>query len=391
MRGRGGAGSGDLFADAEGRRGDRRSFTVSELSEILREAAERSTGQVWVKGEVSGLKVYQTGHWYFTLRDELAQLRCVMWRTYARKLKVTPDEGAEVYALATPTVSRDRGELRLGVVTMLPTAGVGIHQLGFERAREALARDGLLDPSRKRRLPAFPRTIAVVTSPDGAVLHDLKTVARRRWPAARLLLVPARVQGDDAVDELVAALGLVDRLEADCCIIARGGGAREDLLAFNDEAVCRAVAACRIPTVAAVGHETDVTLTDLVADLRAATPSAAAELVLPDRRAVARHTANLATRLAHGLTRRTGVMRERIERASDRVRGSLTAHLADRRRRIDRLAATLDALSPLAVLGRGYSVARTADGRVAKRVADLPSQTEFTLRLSDGEIDAEAR
>jgi len=143
--------------------------------------------------------------------------------------------------------------------------------------------------------------------------------------------------------------------------------------------------------VAAVGHETDVTLTDLVADLRAATPSAAAELVLPDRRAVARHTANLATRLAHGLTRRTSVLRERIERASDRVRGSLTALLADRRRRVDRLAASLDALSPLAVLGRGYSVARRADGRVAKRTVDLPSKTEFTLRLSDGEIDAEAR
>lgn len=380
-------------APAAGRsEGARAAYSVAELADVLRDAAERAVGQVWVKGEVMGLKAYGAGHWYFTLRDAEAQLRCVMWSDYTRRLKVPPPEGTEVYALVTPTVWTQRGELRLRAVTMLPTAGVGLQQLSFERAREVLERDGLLDPARKRRLPRFPRVVAVVTSPDGAVLHDIRTVALRRWPAARLVLVPARVQGDDAADELCHALGLVNRLgEVDVCIVARGGGARDDLLAFNAESVCRAVAAVRVPTIAAVGHETDVTLTDLVADLRAATPSAAAELALPDRRDVARHVANLGNRLAHGLTRRTRVLSERLERASDRIGRSLVDRLSERRRRMERLAAALDALSPLAVLGRGYAVARTGDGRVVRRRAQLPPGTPFNLRVADGDVDAEAR
>lgn len=392
--------AGDLFDRAGEPSGEtpapraasRPSYTVSELAALLKVAAESATGQVWVKGEVSGLKVYQGGHWYFTLRDDEAQLRCVVWRTYSQRIRVRPAEGTEVYALVTPTVWTQRGELRLSAVTVLPTAGVGLQQLGMERAREALARDGLLDPSRKRPLPRFPRAIAVVTSRDGAVLHDVRTVAHRRWPAVRLLLVPARVQGEGAVEELVAALALVNRLEdVDCCIVARGGGARDDLMAFNAEAVCRAVAGCRVPTIAAVGHETDVTLTDLVADVRAATPSMAAEVALPDRLEVARHVAALGTRLAGGLTRRTAVLGERLGRAADRMESRVAAVLAQRHRRLERLGAALDALSPLAVLGRGYSVARTGDGRIARRRADLPPGTPFTLRVSDGDVQAEAR
>ncbi len=365
---------------------------MSELAAALKTAAERSTGQVWVKGEVMGLKIYEAGHWYFTLRDESSQLRCVIWNSNARRIKVAPPEGTEVYALATPTVWPARGELRLTAVTLLPTSGVGLQQLSFERTRELLEKDGLLDPARKRRPPRFPRVVAVVTSPDGAVLHDIRIVASRRWPAARLVLVPARVQGEDAADELCRALAIVNRLpEVDVCIVARGGGARDDLLAFNAEPVCRAVAATRVPTIAAVGHETDVTLTDLVADLRAPTPSAAAELALPDRRELARHVAGLGHRLAHGLTRRTRVLSERLARASDRIERTLVDRLAERRRRMERLAASLDALSPLAVLGRGYAVARLADGRVARRRADLPPGTPFTLRVADGDVDAQAR
>jgi exodeoxyribonuclease VII large subunit len=374
------------------RRGSDRAYSVSELAEALRLAAEESVGgQVWVKGEVSDLKVYQAGHWYFTLRDAVAQLRAVMWRTYAQRVRVPPADGTEVYVLATPTVWTQRGELRLRAVTVLPTASVGAQQLGFERTREILGRDGLLDPARKRRLPPFPAVIAVVTSPDGAVLHDIRTVARRRWPATRLLLVPAKVQGEEAAAELVAALEVVNRLDPlDLCIVARGGGARDDLVAFNAEAVCRAVAAVRVPTIAAVGHETDVTLTDLVADVRAATPSAAAELALPDRAEVARHVAGLATRLAHGLTRRTRVLEERLDRTVDRIRGGVTDVLGERRRRLERLAASLDALSPLAVLGRGYSLARTRDGRLVRRRAQLPVGTPFRLRVADGDVDARA-
>lgn len=369
----------------------RPAYSVTELALTLKEAVEGATGQVWVKGEVIGMKTYQAGHWYFTIRDQESQLRCVIWRTYAQRLRTPPPEGAEVYLLATPTVWGQRGELRLSGVTMLPTSGVGLQQLTFERTREVLEKDGLLDPDTKRALPPFPRCIAVVTSPDGVVIHDIVTVARRRWPATRIVLVPARVQGDDAVDELVRALGIVNRLEeADLCIVARGGGARDDLLAFNAEPVCRAVAAVNVPTISAVGHETDVTLTDLVADLRAATPSAAALLALPDRAEVARHLASLASRLGGGLRGRTRVLSERLARAGDRARRSIEGRVEERRRRWERYASSLDALSPLAVLGRGYGVARLPDGTVLRRRDQAPPGTRFGLRVSDGDIAARA-
>jgi exodeoxyribonuclease VII large subunit len=374
------------------RAASRRAYTVTELASILKGAAERETGQVWIKGEVIGLKVYEAGHWYFMLSDEESQLRCVMWRTYARRQRVTPPEGTEVYVLATPTVWTPKGELRLSAVTMLPTAGIGLQQLSFERTREVLEREGLLDPARKRRLPPFPRAIAVVTSPDGAVLHDIVTVTRARWPSARVILIPARVQGDDAVDELVAALELVNRVPGiDVCIVARGGGSRDDLFAFNAEPVCRAVAGVRAPTISAVGHETDVTLTDLVADRRAATPSAAAAMALPDRADVARYASSLAIRLANGLTRRTEVVEQRLARMMERAKSTVERTLAERRGRLERLAAGLDALSPLAVLHRGYSIARLESGVVARSVGQLPPGTAFRLRLSDGEIPSEVR
>jgi exodeoxyribonuclease VII large subunit len=336
-----------------------------------------------------GLKVYEAGHWYFTLSDDESQLRCVMWRTYTRRIKVEPPEGTEVYVLATPTVWPQRGELRLTAVTMLPTTGVGFHQLTFERTREVLERDGLLDPARKRPLPAFPRAIAVVTSPDGAVLHDIVTVTRRRWPATRIILVPARVQGDDAVDELVSAMGIVNRLDAiDVCIVARGGGARDELLAFNAEPVCRAVAGSVVPTISAVGHETDVTLTDLVADLRAPTPSAAAAMALPDRADIARHVGALGARLAQGLRARTTVVVERVGRLGERARHAIGRRVDRQRREWERLGAALDALSPLAVMERGYSIARLPDGRIVKRRHQLAPGDPFTLRVTDGSIEA---
>ncbi len=369
----------------------RPAYTVTELAHELRAAAERATGQVWVKGEVIGLKVYEAGHWYFTLRDAESQLRCVMWKTYTRKFKVEPPEGIEVYALATPTVWPGRGELRLTAVALLPTAGVGLQQLSFERTREQLEREGLLDPARKRALPAFPRMIAVITSPDGVALHDIVTVGRRRWPAARIVLVPARVQGDDAVDELVRAVGVTNRLAGvDVCIVARGGGARDDLLAFNAEAVCRAVAGSRVPTISAVGHETDITLTDLVADLRAPTPSAAAAMALPDRAEIARHVGALAARLAHGLRSRTTVLAERLARLGERARGSVIRRVEARRGEWERLGASLDALSPLAVMNRGYSIARRADGPIIKRRDQLGPGEPFSLRVTDGSISARA-
>ncbi len=379
----------DLFGAPVGEPTNRPAYTVSELGAALRLAAEAVVGQVWIKGEVIGMKTYEAGHWYFTLKDAESQLRCVMWRTYASRQRLVPVDGVEVYLLGTPTVWTQRGELRINAVALLPTAGVGLQQLALERTRERLAEDGLLDPTTKRALPAFPRAMAVVTSADGVVVHDIVTVARRRWPSIRIVLVPAKVQGDDAVDELVRALGIVNRLDGiDLCILGRGGGGRDDLLAFNAEPVCRAVAAVRVPTISAVGHETDLTLTDLVADLRAPTPSAAAAMALPDRGALGRQVSALGSRLGSGLRRRIQVLTERLARVSLRARHAVRRRVEVPRRRWERLAASLDALSPLAVLGRGYSVAQLADGRVVLRGDQLPAGTKFGLRLSDGTIKA---
>ena len=365
-------------------------LSISDLTAAVRTVLEGGLGTVWVRGEVVQCKVHGSGHWYFTLRDSAAQARCAMWRTYSQRAGRPPADGTEVFAQGRPTLYEAKGEFQFVVYRLLSTAGLGDQQRGLERVKAALDKDGLFDASRKRPLPRYPSRVAVVTSRDGAALHDIVTVARNRWPAAELLLVASRVQGDGAAGDLVAALKLVNRLRVELCIVGRGGGGREDLAAFNDEAVCRALAAVRVPTVSAVGHETDVTFADLVADLRAPTPSAAAELAFPDIRAVRRLAADLGARLAGGLSRRTRLAAERLERTGDRLEVALTDTLARRRHWADRLAAQLDALSPLRVLERGYAVPRAQDGRVLRRVADFPAGRPFSLRVADGDVPAHA-
>ena len=366
-------------------------LSISELVSHLRHSVEQATGQVWVKGEVASVRVHGSGHWYFTLKDQRSSIRCTMWKTHNVKTGTPPPEGAEVYALGTPTIFDKRGELSLSVVVLLPTAGIGKAQLAKERVRNALDKDGLFDASRKRPFPRFPRRIAVVTSSDGAALHDIITVTRRRWRSVRLYLIPAQVQGADAPRALVRALAVVNQLtRVELCVIGRGGGSKEDLAAFDDERVCRAVAALGVPCMSAVGHETDVSLTDLVADAYAPTPSAAMERVLPDLGDTMRHAESLGSRLAHGLRRRTALVSARLARSGDRIQGALERRLAEPRASLDRLAGQLDALSPLKVLGRGYSVARLEDGRVVRRKADLPPGTAFRLTTTDGEIAAHA-
>jgi exodeoxyribonuclease VII large subunit len=368
-----------------------RAWTVAEVTRRARQLIEAGFDRVWVRGEISGFKAYRSGHWYFTLRDRHAQIRCVMWRG-DNQGKAEPAEGTQVFIEAQPTVWEEKGDFRLTVRQLVPTDASGQWQLKLEQARAALERDGLLDPARKRPLPAFPARIAVVTSPDGAALRDIVSVLRRRWPAVETLLVAARVQGEGAEGELLQALGLVNRLPGvELVIVGRGGGAREDLWVFNSERVARAVAAQRAPTISAVGHETDVTLTDLVADYRAPTPSAAAEAAVPDRIQVAQAVAMLARRLGHGLARRTEVGRERLERTSDRLESAIRAQLDDRSHRLARLAAGLDALSPLKVLQRGYAVARDEAGAVLKRVAQFAPGASFFLTVSDGDIPATAQ
>ena len=367
-----------------------RVFSISDLTAAARTVLEGTLGTVWVRGEVLQCRVHGSGHWYFTLRDSAAQARCAMWRTYSQRAGRPPADGTEVFAQGRPTLYEAKGEFQFVVYRLLPTAGIGDQQRALEQVKAALTKDGLFDAARKRPLPKYPSRVAVVTSPDGAALHDIVTVARGRWPAAELLVVAARVQGDGAATDLVAALERVNRLRVDLCIVGRGGGGREDLAAFNDETVCRALAAVRVPTVSAVGHETDVTLADLVADVRAATPSAAAELALPDSRAVRRLVGDLGARLAGGLSRRTRLAAERLERTGDRLEGALEDALARRRHLADRLAAQLDALSPLRVLERGYAVARAADGRVLRRRGDFSPGQPFTLRVADGAVPAHA-
>jgi exodeoxyribonuclease VII large subunit len=364
-------------------------LSIGDLTAAARTVLEGSLGTVWVRGEVVQCKVHGSGHWYFTLRDAAAQARCAMWRTYSQRAGRPPADGTEVFAQGRPTLYEAKGEFQFVVYRLLPTAGIGDQQRALERVKAALEQDGLFAAARKRPLPRYPSRVAVVTSPDGAALHDIVTVAGSRWPAADILVVASRVQGEGAARELVAALKLVNRLKVDVCIVGRGGGGREDLAAFNDEAVCRALAAVRVPTVSAVGHETDVTFADLVADVRAPTPSAAAELAFPDARAVRRLVGDLGARLAGGLSRRTRLAAERLERTGDRLESALEESLARRRHQADRLAAQLDALSPLRVLERGYAVPR-ADGRVLRRRADFPSGRAFSLRVADGDVPARA-
>lgn len=375
----------DLFAalSSEG------AWTVAELTRRARAVVEAGLPAIWVKGEVSGFKAYGSGHWYFTLRDKVAQLRCVMWSRENQRLPAPPSEGMQVFVFGTPTVWEERGEFRLTVRQLLSTEAGGLWQVAFEKAKAALLRDGLLDPARKRPLPSFPRRLAVVTSPDGAALRDIVAVMARRWPWVEILLIPTRVQGEGADREVCAALALLGRIpRLDVAIVGRGGGSKEDLWTFNSERVARAVAASPVPVISAVGHETDITLCDLVADLRAATPSAAAEAATPDRVELLGQLDRLGGALARALVAPTRHAGERLDRAADRLTVDMTRMLERGGARLAAAGARLDALSPLKVLARGYAVARDGDGRVLRRVGQCAPGLAFRLRLQDGEVSA---
>ncbi len=364
-------------------------WSVSQLTSAVKRVVEGAFEAVWVRGEVVACKAWPSGHWYFGLRDANSQVRCCMWKREAARAGKPPADGTEVFALCRPGIYDAKGEFQLSVLKLLPTAAIGQAQRELERVKVVLQKDGLFDPARKRAIPKLATTLAIVTSTAGAALHDITTVARRRWPGARLLVINARVQGEGAVGALVHALRLVNRLaEVDLCIVGRGGGGREDLAAFNTEAVCRALAAVRVPTISAVGHETDVSLTDLVADVRAPTPSAAAELALADQGDVRRALDDFAARLAGGLAGRTRLGLEQVDRAGDRLQAAMSAVLERRRHQLGRVAAQLDALSPLRVLERGYAVPSGPGGRVLKRRAEFVPGEPFTLRVADGSVAA---
>ena len=419
-----------------------RIFTVSELTAEVRQVVEDAWSDVWVEGELSNCRLWNTGHLYFSLKDPSAQLRGVMFKREARLLAFKPEDGTHVLVHGRLNVYEPKGEYQIVCSEMEPR-GLGARQLALDQLKRRLQAEGLLDQARKRPLPALPRKIGVVTSIDGAALRDILTVLGRRYPDAHVVIAPARVQGDTAAADIARALGGIGRVEGvDVVIVGRGGGAIEDLWAFNEEPVARAIARCPVPVISAVGHEVDVTLADLVADLRAPTPSAAAELVVAAKNEFVRRIDHLADRLsaAANASVRSGALalqklaarpafagfparlalrgrhvaellldlqRAGLDRLALRQRafqslrlrlesldirrslGRLQARLAPADARLDAalarrrhaadahlgsLAARLDALSPLAVLGRGYAVCwdgpRHAILRDASAVAD---------------------
>jgi exodeoxyribonuclease VII large subunit len=386
-------------------------LTVSELTTRIKVMLEGSFPSVWVSGEISNFSRPQSGHCYFTLKDDVAQIRAVMWRGTASKLKFAMSDGLEVLCCGHLDVYAPRGSYQL-VVDELEPKGVGALELALRKLREKLSAEGLFDPARKRSLPVFPKRIAFVTSPTGAAVRDFLEVLRRRWRGVEVLIIPARVQGDGSVTEIVAGIRAANRLKPapDVLIVGRGGGSLEDLWSFNEEAVVRAIAASRIPTVSAVGHEIDVTLADLVADVRALTPSEAAERVVPASDELAarlrQHRERLRVaslrRLAFARTRLEGIASQRPFRRPfdiihDRSRrldelalhgaAGLRGLLHDRQRRFANLAGKLQSLSPLAVLERGYSITQDSKtGKVIRTAAQLRAGQTIATRLAEGTV-----
>lgn len=390
-----------------------RVWSVTQVNRAVKALLEDSVDALWVSGEVTGWTRARSGHCYFTLKDDSAQLRCVMWAGEAGRLPVDPEEGMLVRVFGTLTLYEARGAYQISVQRLEGEGEEGLWRLAFEKLRRKLEAEGLLDPEIKRPLPTYPTCIGVVTSPTGAAFHDIVSVLRRRAPWVRVVLAGAKVQGDGAAAAVADALdALVDSGLPDVIIVGRGGGSAEDLWAFNEEPVARAIARCPIPVVSAVGHEVDVTIADLVADLRVATPSAAAEAVVPDRAVLVQQLRSIPERLARGLRgtvegrkqliadrldalgrsmlRRLEPIRQSLDLADRRLESSLRALLERRRQRLGALTGKLEALSPLATLERGYAVARTADGGLLKRLEDFPPGRSFVLRVQDGSVACEA-
>ena len=366
---------------------------VGQVAQAAKDVVEGAFPRLWVRGEVMGLKQYPSGHWYFSLKDAEGALSCVVWNAKGKRrtIPAAPDEGMEVVALGRLTVYAAKGQLQFSVDAM-EAAGEGLWRKQFEEARRRLEADGLLDPARRRPLPRLPRTVAVVTSAQGAAVRDIIAVAGRRAPQVQLVVVNCLVQGDDAPASIVAALERVARWGgADVVIVGRGGGSKDDLWAFNDEAVARAVAACPVPIISAVGHETDISLTDLVADLRAPTPSAAAEAAVPVWAELEADVVAHARLLRRALAQKAARARQRFDATSRQVQLAAQRVVERRRGRLETLAGRLEALSPLATLGRGYAVARGEHGEALTSAAAFREGLDFQLVLRDGRVRATAR
>ncbi len=390
-------------------------YTVSQINGYLKDLMEADPllRSLLIRGEISNYKRYPSGHHYFSLKDDKGSLRCVLFRGDAARLRFQPADGMSVLAFGRLSVFPRDGQYQL-YCTQLMEDGRGALDLAFERLRRKLEEEGLFAPEGKRPLPGWPGRIALVTSPAGAAVRDMIRILGARWPMAGVLVVPVRVQGEGAAEEIAAAIDLVNRrADIDLIITGRGGGSREDLWAFNEEAVARAIARSRIPVISAVGHEPDVTIADYVADVRAATPSNAAELAVPDQAQVRGQLHQLARRLAAAQRSRLLAGRKDlrrladsralrnpkaavedgrmlVDRAQERLSAALRNMLKDGRGELARLGAGLDAMSPLKVLGRGYAMARGARG-IVTRAAQAEVGQALDVLLADGTLRCQVK
>ncbi|MCC9658709.1 exodeoxyribonuclease VII large subunit [Rhodopirellula halodulae] len=385
-------------------------LSITELTRQIKSTVETGFSSVWVAGEITDIARPRSGHLYFTLKDDHAQIRGVMWRSVAERLPFELDDGQSVLCMGNVEVYAARGSYQI-VVRKCQPQGMGALQIAFAQLQAKLDAEGLFDPDRKRLLPRVPRKIAIVTSPTGAAIQDFLQAAAQRHAGVEIVLIPASVQGPGSVESIIDGMRAAHRLQPrpDVLIVSRGGGSLEDLWSFNEEALVRAIAASRIPTVSAVGHEIDVTLADLVADVRALTPTDAASRVLPDRDAMAAALDNLRLRMTTGLFRRIESDRMRLqswesrpvfqnpfELVHDRSREiddwderGLTAirrRLEVAQARLATVAAAQSALSPLAVLARGYSVTQNEKGEVVRSADDIQIGDQLRTRVSSGEI-----
>ena len=387
-------------------------LSVTQLNLYIRDLLDSQPrlSNVCVRGELSNYKIYPSGHHYFTLKDSESSLKCVMFKSSAVKLRFRPESGMGVTVYGRVSVYPRDGAYQLYCTQIMPE-GTGDLQVAFEQLKAKLDAEGLFDPGHKKPLPRFPGRIAIITSSAGAAVHDMIRILGKRWPMAKLLLLPVRVQGQEAPAEIAGAIRYANEFDvADLIITGRGGGSIEDLWAFNDERVARAIYASRLPVISAVGHEPDVTISDYVADRRASTPSNAAEIAVPDCREISELLAAYELRASQGVRKKVDALRERLDfYASRRVMTAPTAALDMRRLELDRLrerliaaqeqknsqsrqrfvrlTASLEAMSPLRVLTRGYAIASDSDGACVRSVSQLQKGDRIRLRLSDGGAD----
>ena len=386
---------------------------VSDVTRFIKNMFDHEAllQNIMVRGEISNFKLYASGHGYFVLKDDKATLRCVLFRRWAEQLPFLPENGMQIIAAGNISVYERDGVYQLYVERVIPD-GAGALAAAYEQLKARLSAEGLFDAERKKSLPPFPKTIGIVTSPSGAVLRDIFRVAKRRWPRVRLVLYPAAVQGEEAAAQVAAGILFFNEMyPVDVLIVGRGGGSAEDLWAFNEEIVVRAVAASRIPVISAVGHETDYTLADFAADVRAATPSQAAELAVPDREEMRRHVAGLQARVENArdgwmkakrarlaaLTRQSffrepqrflRFFRQRLDTVEERFQRLTEKWHTAKRQRLTSAIEKMELLSPVRVLRRGYGIISTPDGDVIRSIRQVRPEENVEVMLADGRFKA---